>query len=406
MNDRQPPWPGDELVSRVTGLTDRNVFFESGQQSVRDLNRALAVIGRSLESYPTILEFGCGCGRIMLWLEEVAAGAELHGVDIDDRAVKWAQANIPYASFKVNDPLPPLDYPDGFFDLVYNHSVFTHLDEEYQDKWLAELRRVTKPGGTILLTVHGEVAVRHNEELTANAGGDSTWLREELRRSGIAFVRQDSYVGGPFPDFYHSTFHAPWYVFDRWGASLRVKAYLPGASLGFQDIVVLENPEADAPAPAAVGGAPPASVREAPAMAAPMPDPGDPPWIATAAALLREGPDVASPSHLGAAATLSRRVVLRALRHYDEHQRKLHEALLWSLREGHQAAVGHGHEDVATLRESTGRLADALQRQGERVNRLEADLWAAIEKLGADDAQGQVKTPGSMQGGENRDAMS
>jgi SAM-dependent methyltransferase len=402
MTDQRPPWPGDELVFRVTGLTDRDVFFDSGQQSVRDIDRALAVIGRSLESYSTILEFGCGCGRIMLWLEHLAATAELHGVDIDERAIKWAQANMPYATFTVNDPLPPLDYPDGFFDLVYNHSVFTHLDEEYQDKWLAELRRVTKPGGTILLTVHGEVAVRQNEKMTAQAGGDSGWLREELRRSGIAFVRQDSYVGGPFPDFYHSTFHAPWYVFDRWGQSLRVKAYLAGASLGFQDMVVLENPEGDG-SPAAVGGAPSATVREAPPMAGPMPDAGDPPWIATAAALIREGPDVASPTSLGAAATLSRQVVLRALRHYDEHQRKLHEALLWSLREAHQAAGGHGHEDVAALRESTGRLADALQRQGERVNRLEADLWAAIEKLGA---QGQVNTPGSMQGGENLDAMS
>ena len=384
MNDERPPWPGDELVCRVTGLTDRDVFFESGQQSVRDLNRALAVIGRSLESYSTILEFGCGCGRIMLWLEHVSAAAELHGVDIDERAIRWAQANMPYAAFKVNDPLPPLDYPDEFFDLVYNHSVFTHLDEEYQDKWLAELRRVTKPGGTILLTVHGEVAVQQNEEMTADAGGDSSWLREELRRAGIAFVRQDSYVGGPFPDFYHSTFHAPWYVFDHWGESLWVKAYLAGASLGFQDIVVMENRQADARA-APVGGAPAATGREAPAMAVPVPEADDPPAIAAAAALLREGPDVASPTNLGAAATLSRQMVLRALRHYDEHQRKLHEAMLESIREVHRAAAGHVHDEAVaeglTLRESTARLADALQRQGERVNRLESDLWAAIERI-------------------------
>lgn len=388
MNDRRPPWPGEELVSRVTGLTDPDVFFGSGQQSVRDLNRALAVLGRSLESYPTILEFGCGCGRIMLWLEHLAASSSLHGVDIDERAIRWAQANMPYATFTVNDPLPPLAYPDGFFDLVYNHSVFTHLDEEYQDKWLAELRRVTKPGGTILLTVHGDDAVRQNEEMTANAGGDSTWLREELRRSGIAFVRQDSYVGGPFPDFYHSTFHAPWYVFDRWGAGLRIKAYLTGASLGFQDMVVMENPGPGAPG-SALGGAPPATAGHAPALAAPVPGAGDPPAIAAAAALLQATPDVEAPSNLGRAATLSRQVVLRALRHYDEHQRKLHEALLESIREVHRAAAGHAHPEAVaeglTLRESTARLADALQRQGERVNRLESDLWAAIEKISPPD---------------------
>ena len=368
---------------RVTGLTDPDAFFASGQQSVRDLDRALGVIGRSLESYPTILEFGCGCGRIMLWLEHLAGSSSLHGVDIDDRAIRWAQANMAYATFTVNDPLPPLDYPDAFFDLVYNHSVFTHLDEEYQDKWLAELRRVTKPGGTILLTVHGEVAVRQNEEMTAKAGGDSTWLREELRRSGIAFVRHDSYVGGPFPDFYHSTFHAPWYVFDRWGAQFRIKAYLTGASLGFQDIVVMENAEDGEPQGAA-GSDPPSAGRETAPMDAPAPE-SDPPAIAAAAALLRAGPDIGAPTNLGGAATLSRQLVLRALRHYDEHQRKLHEALLESIREVHRATAGHVHPEAVaeglTVRESTARLADALQRQGERVNRLESDLWAAIERI-------------------------
>jgi SAM-dependent methyltransferase len=382
--ESQPPWPGEELVSRVTGLTDRDVFFESGRQSVRDLNRALAVLGRSIESYPTILEFGCGCGRIMLWLDDVAGSASLHGVDIDERAVGWAQANIPYATFKVNDPLPPLDYPDDFFDLVYNHSVFTHLDEDYQDRWLAELRRVTKPGGTILLTVHGDDAVRYSEELTANAGGDSTWLRNELRRSGIAFVRQDSNVGGPFPDFYHSTFHAPWYVFDRWGAGLRIKAYLAGASLGFQDIVLMEKP-AEEPQPGSVGGAPVPARADGADVAPPMSAAEDPPVVAAASAVVGEVPDIASPTHLGGAARLSRRLVLRALNHYDQHQRKVHEALLESIRQAHRAAGRHVHGETAAegqaLRESVARLSDALQRQGERVNRLESDLWAAIGKV-------------------------
>ncbi len=172
----EPPWPGEELALRVTGTTEKKVFFESGQQSVRDLNRALGVLDRSLESYPSILEFGCGCGRIILWLGHLAGAASLHGVDIDERAIRWAQDNMPYATFKVNSALPPLDYPDDSFDLVYNHSVFTHLDEEYQDRWLEELRRVTKPGGTILLTVHGDEAVRYVSEMMANAGGDGDSL--------------------------------------------------------------------------------------------------------------------------------------------------------------------------------------------------------------------------------------
>ncbi|HET7719753.1 MAG TPA: class I SAM-dependent methyltransferase, partial [Acidimicrobiales bacterium] len=339
----EPPWPGEELVSRVAGGTDREAFFESGRQSVRDLNRALSFLGKSVEDYETILEFGCGCGRIMLWLEHVGAKASLHGTDIDERAIKWAQENMPYATFKVNGGMPPLDYPDATFDLVYNHSVFTHLDEEYQDAWLAELRRVTKPGGTILLTVHGDDALRYYEELSANAGGDSTWLRNEVRNKGIAFIRQDSWLGGPFPDFYHSTFHAPWYLFERWGANLRIKAYLASSSLGFQDHVLMERPPADEPV-RPVGGRPAPAVEQVPA-----PAPIDaPPAMVVAAALAQSVPDVESPTDLGQVGRLSRRIVLRALAHYDEHQRKVHTALLQAIREVHQTAAAHVHHEAAS----------------------------------------------------------
>jgi len=377
------------LVLRVAGGGDREAFFESGRQSVRDLTSALAVIGRTLESYDTVLEFGCGCGRIITWMEEVAKVADLHGVDIDERAIRWASDNLPYATFKVNSPLPPLDYPDATFDLVYNHSVFTHLDEDYQDQWLAELRRVTKPGGTILLTVHGDSALRYYEDLSAKAGGESAWLRNQVQRDGIAFVRQDSNLGGPFPDFYHSTFHAPWYVFDRWGRQLSIQAYLSSASLGFQDIVLMQRPPDDAP-PTPVGGSPPVPVAGADAEAPPHSSPttAELPAVAEARARVDLGPDLDSATSFGPAARVARRVVLRALAHYDEHQRRVQQSLLDAIGQVHEAVASHVHPEVAaeelTLRETDARLADALRLQGERVNRLEADLWKALDGIIAD----------------------
>jgi SAM-dependent methyltransferase len=57
--------------------------------------------------------------------------------------------------FEVNRADPPLDFPDDTFDLVYSYSVLTHLSAERQKPWVAELRRVLKPGGYLLVTVHG-----------------------------------------------------------------------------------------------------------------------------------------------------------------------------------------------------------------------------------------------------------
>ena len=42
------------------------------------------------------------------------------------------------------------------FDLVIGISVCTHLSEQHQDQWLAELRRLCRLGGLVLLSVQGQ----------------------------------------------------------------------------------------------------------------------------------------------------------------------------------------------------------------------------------------------------------
>ena len=220
------PWPGEELAARVSGTTDREAFLASGRRSVDDIERALAVTGHSLDSFERILDFGCGSGRILVWLRELGKRAELHGVDIDGRAIAWVSENLPWVTARVNQARPPLDVPDGFFDLIYNHSVFTHIDESYQDEWLTELQRVTPAGGIVLLSVHGDHVVNEVAGASAAGGGDPSSVRRQLAEHGIVFLADDAWVGGPFPDFYHTTLHAPWYVFAHWSRWFTIRAYL------------------------------------------------------------------------------------------------------------------------------------------------------------------------------------
>ena len=225
------PVPDEELISRVSGGPDVASFFRSGQQSVRDLKQTLAAAGRSLDSFESILDFGCGCGRMLLWLEEIGRSRALYGTDIDAEAVEWCQHNIPFAQVSVNRADPPLPYPDGSFDLIFNHSVFTHIDEERQDRWLTELQRVARPGALIVLSVHSETALP-----------ESAWdVRGRLEREGIAFLDYAYPASFALPDWYQATYHAPWYVFEHWGRWFEIRAYLPGAALAFQDHVLLER---------------------------------------------------------------------------------------------------------------------------------------------------------------------
>lgn len=321
------PSPGDELIARVAGRegSDRAGFFWSGRESVRELERTVSAVGRSLDSFQSILDFGCGCGRMLLWMEGLGTTPTLHGTDTDTEAIAWCREHLPYARFMVNEPDPPLPYPDGAFDLVFNHSVFTHIDERRQDLWLAELWRVTQPGGFLVLTVLGEAGL---------SGGDSE-VRDRLEREGIAFLEGSMPGDSPFPAWYQNTLHAPWYVFEHWGRWFEIRSYLPGAALGKQDHVVLRRSTDDAlprrPLAARPGlpaaGAPVSRVR----------------YALTAARNYR-GIAPTTHSRSGPLRALLRRAMLRAIRPYTLHQDKFDDAVVASIEEltrasDHQTAL-------------------------------------------------------------------
>lgn len=241
------PDPGDRLIERVTGGPSRAWFFNSGRESVRETERTLAIATRSIDSFTSILDFGCGCGRMLLWLEEVGSHSSLHGTDIDAEAIEWAREHIPFCDFTANGPEPPLPYPDGAFDLVFNHSVFTHIDERRQDAWLAELHRVTRPGGFLVLTTHGEHAARVQLE-TPGSGMDAA-AYERLQDEGILHVTLPPEPGSPHPDWYQVTYHAPWYVFEHWARWFPIRGFVPRGALGLQDHVLVERTDGPAPRP-------------------------------------------------------------------------------------------------------------------------------------------------------------
>jgi SAM-dependent methyltransferase len=243
MTSPQSPLPDLDLVRRVTGSDDLDWFVESGRLSVHDFERGLATVDARINDFGSILDFGCGCGRVLRWLAEIVPNAELHGVDIDGEAIAWTAAHLAAARTTTIDGLPPTPYEGDSFDLIVNHSVFSHLPEHYQDRWLEELARIARPGAPVLLSVHGEYAFARLRAtwLQAGANPPDEFLRAYYR-DGFLHIREDNWKGGPFPDYYHTTFHAPWYIFSRWTKYFDVRAYIARGALAYQDLVVLSCP--------------------------------------------------------------------------------------------------------------------------------------------------------------------
>lgn len=230
--------PPQLLRKRVAGTPDADWFDRCGQMSVDDYRFALSAIGRRFVNFNNVLDFGCGCGRVLRWLGNLPPKTSVQGCDIDPEAVDWLRANLPQIKIHLNGPLPPLDFQDAAFDLVLCHSVFTHLDETYQDAWLEELGRITADDAILLISFMGDYAFaqRLPEEASPSAGPEQLRLKRD--QEGLLFLPGGD-VG--LPEFYQTTYHSVPYVISRWGQYFEVLAHVERGALNYQDLMVLQR---------------------------------------------------------------------------------------------------------------------------------------------------------------------
>jgi SAM-dependent methyltransferase len=148
--------PPADVVFLTQGHRDVSGYRDSIIPAVWNIRRYLAESGVPWEEVRRIFDFGCGSGRTLagFWLDD--GSRRLVGCDANPSLAGWARAHLPPAvRVDHSRPLPPLDLPDGGFDLGLAISVFTHFRFQTQQLWAEELARVIRPGGTLLLTLHG-----------------------------------------------------------------------------------------------------------------------------------------------------------------------------------------------------------------------------------------------------------
>lgn len=217
LKDGSTSLPPAELRYRVSGVPDVETFIQIGARCAEDIREALAQAGYDLRSFERILDFGCGCGRVLIPLSKLTDSARLYGTDVDRKAIEWCHAHLRFAEFAMGADDPPTGYGAETFDLIYAISVFTHLDEDYQFRWLAELRRITRTGGIVLITLH-----------EAPAG-----------RPG--FVVEDTYEKGLFPAWYKNAYHSEEYVRANFSAYFAVLSYIRQGMNNHQNVLLLRK---------------------------------------------------------------------------------------------------------------------------------------------------------------------
>jgi SAM-dependent methyltransferase len=156
--DRSPdglPLPPADLRVLVDGQPSPYHFVEAGRLLAEMVRRTLADAGTDLDELDSVLDFGCGSGRVARQWAKLR-GPSIFGCDVNAELVKWCNQNLGFMTATTNPFDPPTTFDSGQFDLVYAISILTHLTRSAQEKWLAEWRRILRPGGLLLFTTHGD----------------------------------------------------------------------------------------------------------------------------------------------------------------------------------------------------------------------------------------------------------
>jgi SAM-dependent methyltransferase len=207
--------------------------------------------GRPLRATDSILDFGCGWGRVIRFFLKDVHPHNLLGVDISTVALEACSQTNRWCRFAETPTLPPSNLPADSFDLIYAYSVFSHLSEEAHLAWLKEFQRLSKPNGVILLTTLSRGFLESAQEL---AGGDPNALQAWQQQAATFFSPAEEwlemYDRGKFcympinrtknPHFGLACIPEA-YVRSVWSTILNVMDYLPPKHGRSQDLIACIN---------------------------------------------------------------------------------------------------------------------------------------------------------------------
>lgn len=170
-----------------------------------------------LQPQHSVLEVGCGCGRMAYPLAYyLRPPGRYEGFDIVAHLVAAASSALtptfPHVRFQAvdlwNSVYNPngrlrasefaFPYPEASFDLVFLTSVFTHMFPPDVRRYLAEIRRVLRPGGRVLLTAflltpesEGLIAAGRSSQPLIHVRPECKITKPEEPEAAVGFVRED-----------------------------------------------------------------------------------------------------------------------------------------------------------------------------------------------------------------------
>lgn len=214
--------PPKEFQEHFVGVSFDAAYIEAADF----LNHVFSRVPIPLNSFDgkKILDYGCGWGRMIRLLRNNPAfdKTEIHGCDNRQEALEVCRRSIPNGYFSRCGNFPPTIYRNGFFDLIYAYSVFSHLSEKSHMAWAQELSRIIKPGGFVCVTTQAREFIQVCREYREGTRKIESEWHEVLADSFTDPDAEAKFDSGellyaPGTDFYGETIVPKKFFEEKWG---------------------------------------------------------------------------------------------------------------------------------------------------------------------------------------------
>jgi SAM-dependent methyltransferase len=179
--------PNDTMFRMYEGRMA--VYLSGGPAALRSIRRSFKSAGRT-DPPESILDFGCGFGRVLRFLKLAFPEARLTASDIDAEAVEFCRRVFGATPIQSGEDPGEIALRDSF-DLIWCFSVLTHVNSDRWPGFLRFFESHLSPGGVLVFTTGGsDVAEGLREgafDYTLQPDAISTLL-DQFDRDGFGYV--------------------------------------------------------------------------------------------------------------------------------------------------------------------------------------------------------------------------
>ena len=191
--------PNDGMYDKSVGSSAHaaaQLYLSAGLSACRCIDKALSHAHKKA-AVQSILDFPCGYGRILRFLEARFPNADIVAGEIDPIALEFCKRAFSVKTVTSNESFSKVPLPCQF-DLIWSGSLVTHLDEKRTCDLLRFFYEHLAPEGLCLFTSHGRTTVEWIQDGKWTYGLSASSQRKllsEFHEHGYGYVDYESTVG-------------------------------------------------------------------------------------------------------------------------------------------------------------------------------------------------------------------